>query len=215
MMEWEEDKKAKAFERLHDGVCQSLAAIMYLLRSTQRVAAAGGQYALTEVIPEPVIPSLQAVIQDARAVALQLRPPRMQEAGLLATLNSLWVDSKALYPTLLIEARAPIEERDIPEGLRPVILRIAHMTLDFAEQNPAACRVAWLLERSGEMLRLSIDIAVDDHASPQQSPRQPNRSATALNPLEAIRARVALSGGSSDSVRNVAGRTTIVSNWKG
>jgi hypothetical protein len=23
MMEWEEDKKAKAFERLHDGVCQS------------------------------------------------------------------------------------------------------------------------------------------------------------------------------------------------
>src|ERR1700680_1585805 len=105
MMEWEEDKKAKAFERLHDGVCQSLAAIMYLLRSTQRVAA-GGQYPLTELIPEPVIPSLQAAIQDARAVALQLRPPRMQQAGLLATLNSLWVDSRALYPTLLIKPRS-------------------------------------------------------------------------------------------------------------
>jgi hypothetical protein len=39
-------------------------------------------------IPEPVIPSLQAVIHDARAVALQLRPPRMQEAGVLATLHS-------------------------------------------------------------------------------------------------------------------------------
>jgi hypothetical protein len=214
MMEWEEDKKAKAFELLHDGVCQSLAAIMYLLRSTQRVATGGGQYASTEIIPEPVIPSLQAVIQDARAVALQLRPPRMQKAGLLATLNSLWVDSKALYPTLLIEARAPIEETDIPEGLKPVILRIAHMTLDFAEQNPAACRVAWLLERSGEMLRLSIDIA-PDHASPQQSPRQLNRSATALNPLEAIRARVALSGGSSEWDTNVAGGRTIVSNWQG
>jgi hypothetical protein len=215
MMEWEEDKKAKAFERLHDGVCQSLTAIMYLLRSTQRVAVGGGQYALTEVVPEPVIPSLQAVIQDARAVALQLRPPRMQEAGLLATLNSLWVDSRAIYPTLLIKPRALIEERDIPEGLKPVILRIAHMTLDFAAQNPCACRVAWLLERSGETLRLSIDMAVDAHASPQQPPQQPSPSTTALNPLEAIRARVALSGGSSEWVTNVAGHRTMVSNWEG
>jgi hypothetical protein len=214
MMEWEEDKKAKAFERLHDGVCQSLAAIMYLLRSTQRVAI-GGQYPLRELIPEPVIPSLQAVIQDARALALQLRPPRMQQAGLLATLNSLWVDSKALYPTLMIEPRALIKERDIPEGLKPVILRIAQMTLDFAAENPCASRVAWLLERNGEMLRLSIDMAVDDpHASPQQSPQQPSPSATTLNPLEAIRARVALSGGSSEWVTNVTGRRTIVSNWK-
>jgi hypothetical protein len=214
MMEWEEDKKAKAFERLHDGVCQSLAAIMYLLRSTHRVAA-GGQCALTELIPEPVIPSLQAVIQDARAVALQLRPPRMQEAGLLATLNSLWVDSRALYPTLLIKPRALVEETDIPEGLKPVILRIAHMTLDFAAQNPSACRVAWLLERSGEMLRLSIAMTVDADGVPQQSPQQPNSTATAANPLEAIRARVALSGGSSEWVSNVAGHRTMISNWEG
>jgi CHASE3 domain sensor protein len=214
IMEWEEDKKVKAFVRLHDGVCQSLAAIMYLLTSTQRVAAAG-QYLLSERIPEPVIPSLQAVIQDARAVALQLRPPRMQDAGLLATLNSLWVDSRALNPTLVIMPRALIEERDIPEGLKPVILRIAQMTLDFAAQNPSACGVAWVLERSGQMLRLSIDMAVDAHVSPQQSPQQSSPSATALNPLEAIRARVTLSGGSSDFVSNVAGRRTIVSNWNG
>jgi hypothetical protein len=214
MMEWEEDKKAKAFVRLHDGVCESLAAIMYLLRSTQRVAA-GGQYLFSERIPEPVIPSLQAIIQDARAVAMQLRPPKMQEAGLLATLNSLWVDSRAVNPTLVIQPRALIEEGDIPEGLKPVILRIAQMTLDFATQNPSACRVAWVLERSGQMLRLSIDMAVDAHVSPQKSPQLPSPSSKALNPLEAIRARVELSGGSADFVRNVAERRTIVSNWNG
>jgi len=139
----------------------------------------------------------------------------MQEAGLLATLNSLWVDSRALNPALVIKPRALVEERDIPEGLKPVILRIAQMTLDFAAQNPSACRVAWVLERTGQMLRLSIDMVVDDHVSPQQSPQQPSPSATALNPFEAIQARVALSGGSSDCVRNVAGRRTIVSSWNG
>jgi len=213
MMEWEEDKKAKAFVRLHDGVCQSLSAIMYLLRSTQRTA--GGQYLVSDGIPEPVIPSLQAVIQDARAVALQLRPPRMQEAGLLATLDSLWVDSRALNPALVIEPRALINERDIKEGLKPVILRIAQMTLDFAAQDPSACRVVWVLERDGQTLRLSIDMVGDTQESPRQSSQQPSFSATTLNPLEAIRARVGLSGGSSDCVRNVAGRRTIVSYWTG
>src|SRR5882762_2212585 len=204
MMEWEEDKEAKAFVRLHDGVCQSLTAIMYFLKSAQHVAA-GGRDPLSDCIPEPVIPSLQAVIQDARALALQLRPPQMQEAGLLATLQLLCVDSRALNPALVIKPRTLLERSEIPEGLKPVILRIAHMTLDFAAQNPSACRVAWVLERGGPMLRLSIDMAVDE-VSQQQS---------ALNPLEAIRARVALSGGSSDSVCNIAGRRTIVSNWKG
>jgi hypothetical protein len=212
MMEWEEDKEAKAFVRLHDGVCQSLTAIMYFLKSAQHVAA-GGHNSPSERIPEPVIPSLQAVIQDARALALQLRPPRMQEAGLLATLHSLWVDSRALNRALVIEPRALLEESDIPEGLKPVILRIAHMTLEFAEQNPSACGLAWVLECSGQTLRLSIDMAVDAHLSPQQSPQQPRPSATALNLLDAIQARVVLSGGSSDCVRNVAECSTIVSTW--
>jgi signal transduction histidine kinase len=214
MIEWEEDKEAKASVRLQDGVCQSLTAIMYFLKSAQHVAADGHDL-LSEHIPEPVIPSLQAVIQDARAVALQLRPPRMQEAGLLATLQALWIDSRALNPALVIKPRALVEERDIPERLKAVILRIAQMTLDFAEQNPSACHLAWVLERSGQTLCLSIDMAVDAHLSQQHSPQQPSPSATALNPLDAIRARVVLSGGSSDCVCNIVGRRTIVSTWQG
>ena len=205
MIEWDEDKKAKAFVRLHDGVCQSLTGIMYFLKSAQPVAAGG--------VPEPVIPSLQAVIQDARAVALQLRPPRMQEAGLLATLHSLWVDSRVLNSALVIKPRALLEEGDIPEGLKPVILRIAQMAVDLAEQSPLACRLAWVLERADQTLRLSIDATVDAHQSPQLSPQQPSPATTALNPLDAIQARVALSGGSSDCVRDVAGGRTIVCTW--
>jgi signal transduction histidine kinase len=178
---------------------------MYFLKSTPQVAA-GGHYLLSETIP-----SLQAAIQDARAVALQLRPPRMQEAGLLATLRSLWVDSRALNPALVIKPRTRLEESDIPEGLKPVILRIAQMTLDFAEQNLSACRLAWALERVGQTLCLSIEMTGDAPLSPEQ----PSTSATALNLLEAIRARVVLSGGNSDSTSNIAGRRTIVCSWQG
>jgi hypothetical protein len=212
MMEWEEDKKAKAFVRLHDGVCQSLSGIMYFLKSAQHVTV-GGHGLLSEGIPEPVIPSLQAVIQDARAVALQLRPPRMEDAGVLATLHSLWVDSRMLDPRLVIEPRTLLEERDIPEGLKPVILRIARMTLDFAEQTSSACRVAWVLERSGQTLRLAIDMTLDAPGSPWQSAFQSRPSTAAFDLWDAIRARVVLSGGVSDCVRSIAGHRTIVSTW--
>ena len=205
MIEWDEDKKAKAFVRLHDGVCQSLTGIMYFLKSAQPVTAGG--------VPEPIIPSLQAVIQDARAVALQLRPPRMQEAGLLATLHSLWVDSRTLNPALVIKPRTLLEEWDIPEGLKPVILRIAQMAVDLAEQSPSACRLDWVLERTDQTLRLSIDATGGAHRSSQLLPQQPSPAPTALNPLDAIQARVVLSGGSSDCVRNVAGDKTIVCTW--
>ena len=208
MLEWEEEKESNAFVRLHDGVCQSLVAIMYLLRSTQRVAA-GAQYPMSERIPEQIIPSLQAVIQDARDVALQLRPPRMLEAGLLATLNSLWVDSRALNPALAIKPRVLAKESDIPEALKPVILRIAQMTLGFAEQNLSACRLAWVLERVGETLCLSIEMTLDAEMSRERR----RSSATVLNLLEAIRARVVLSGGSSESASN-AGPRTIVCTWQ-
>lgn len=76
----------------------------------------------------------------------------MQDAGVLATLQSLWVDSRVRNPSLTIESRVLLDERDIPDGLKPVVLRIARMTLDFAEQTPSPCCVAWVLERDGRIL---------------------------------------------------------------
>jgi hypothetical protein len=76
------------------------------------------------------------------------------------------------------------------------------------------CGLAWVLERRGQALRLSIDMTVEADLPPQQSPQQPHPAVTARNLSDAIRARVVLSGGSSDCVRDVAGRrTVVVSTW--
>jgi hypothetical protein len=201
LFEWDEERKANAFLRLHDGVCQSLSGIMYFLKSAQLAAAME--------VPESVIPSLQAVIQDTRAVALQLRPPRMEDAGLLATLNSLWVDARSLNPALAIKSHVLVDERDIPEELKPLILRIARMAVDSAGQDPAACRVLWELARSGETLRLSIEAA----AEMDGSRRQALSSTGGHSGFDAIQAVVVLSGGSLDRVRNSDGTKTLLCSW--
>lgn len=212
MIEWEENRKTEAFVRLHDGVCESLSGIMYFLKSAQH-ATAGSQHLVSERIPEPIIPSLQAVIRDARAVALQLRPPRMQEAGVLATIHSMWVDCRVGNPRLVIEPRALIDEKDIPEDLKPVILRISQMTLECAKQQSSAPRIGWMLEHKGEALRLSLDLALGNEETPTEVPTQTGAVAPNLDLLDAIRARVVLSGGSYDCARGAPGCSSIICSW--
>jgi hypothetical protein len=201
LFEWDEERKTNAFLRLHDGICQSLSGIMYFLKSAQLAA--------TVNVSESVIPSLQAVIQDTRAVALQLRPPRMEDAGLLATLQSLWVDARSLNPALMVKSHALVDECDIPEELKPIILRIARMAVDSAGQNPAASRVLWELARSGETLRLSIEAATEANGSRHQA----LSSTGGHSGFDAIQAVIVLSGGSLDRVRNSDGSTTVACSW--
>jgi signal transduction histidine kinase len=201
LFEWDEERKANAFLRLHDGVCQSLSGVMYFLKSAHLAAAVE--------VPESVIPSLQAAIQDTRAVALQLRPPRMEDAGLLATLHSLWVDARPLNAPPLIKSHVLLDECDIPEELKPIILRIARMTVDFAGQSPAASRVLWELARSGETLRLSIEATAETDGSR----RQALSSTGGHSGFDAIQAVVVLSGGSLERVRSGDGSKIVVCSW--
>ena len=159
-------------------------------------------------MPESVILSLQAVIQDTRAVALQLRPPKIEDAGLLATLQSLWVDARSLNMALDIKSHVQVDECEIPGELKPIILRIARMTVDSAE-SPVASRIAWELARSGNLLRLSIEAAAETKVDRHRAPSSPGTNIA----FDAIQALVVLSGGSLDRVRNTDGSRTVVCSW--
>jgi len=201
LFEWDEKRGANAFLRLHDGVCQTLSGIMYCLKSAQLAAAVE--------VPESVIPSLQALIRDTRAVALQLRPPKMEDAGLLVTLHSLWVDARSLNAALVIKSHVLLAECDIPEELKPILLRIARMTVDSAEQSPAPSRLLWELALSGATLRLSIEAAAETDGSRIQA----LSSTGGHGGFDAIQAVVVLSGGSLDRVRNSDGTKTLICSW--
>jgi len=213
MMRWEEDKKAQAFARLHDGVCQSLSGIMYLLKSGEQFAINREKNDTNQEILEPVIPSLQAAIRDARAIAIELRPLTLRESGLLETLEALRLDyHAAASPSFQIVARVALEEKDIPSPLKPVILGIAQMTLDLAAQEFKTSRVVWALARERKQLRLSVEIEMENNRAHASAPTEinPGRS---IDLADAIRARVILSGGKSEGVHDTPGGKTLVATW--
>jgi hypothetical protein len=115
-------------------------------------------------------------------------------------------------PPVVIEPRILLEEHEIPESLKPAILRIAQMTLDFAEQAQFGSHGDWTLERDDQTLRLSIDIAADSQNPGPCSATGPVGAPPTHDYLEAIRAQVMLSAGSSDAC-NEGGGVRTISTW--
>ena len=209
IMRWEEEKESKAFFVLHDKVCQSLSAIMYLLKGAEHFASDRANASFRSNV-EPIIPSLQVAIREILAVALDLRPPRLRASGLLETLESVWADCVVLRPGLDIVARGRLKEEDVPQELKPVILRIARMmTLDWANQELATRRLTWDLAREQGQVRLSVEVHSGREAGLVGTPiaRTPSDLA------DAIRARIVLSGGASDGVLDIPGGQTILASW--
>lgn len=206
---WEEEKEAKASSLLHDKVCQSLSAIMYLLKSAESSPSARSDTSCRSKL-EPVIPSLQAAIRESLAIALDLRPPKLQESGLLGTLDSVWTDCQARRPTLEIVLRTRLHEEDIPEDLKPVILRVARMSSDWAVLQPATRQVRCELAREQDQLRLAIEVLFGREVLHGET----SLAKAPADLADAIRARIVLSGGTSEGVQDMPEGQTILAIWR-
>jgi signal transduction histidine kinase len=200
MITWEEDRRDKLASRLRDEVCQALSAIKYFLESVQAAAARG----VAKELPTPVIPSLQSVIRLTREIAQQLEPAPIPNSGVLAAIQALWIEARATNPALAIDARTELREHDIPEGLAPIIFRIARMVAELGERQLTVSRIVWILQRESRGLRLTLELSNDD---------QPLIHASALKQLTAVCACVVLSGGSSKEPRDTGQSTAIVAAW--
>jgi signal transduction histidine kinase len=200
MITWEEDRRDKLAALLRDEVCQALSAIKYFLESMQAAAARG----VANQLPTPVIPSLQAAIRQTREIAQQLEPASVPDSAMLAAIQTLWIETRAINPALVIEARTELRERDIPEGLAPIIFRIAQMVAQLGERELPVSRIVWMMQGDSRGLRLRVELSNDD---------QPLIHASALNRLKAVRACVVLSGGTWEPARDTGRSTAIVAAW--
>jgi signal transduction histidine kinase len=208
---WEEERESRAFSVLHDGVCQSLSAVMYLLKSAERPPCERTS-ATRESNLEPVVPSLQDAIRSTLEIALDLRPPRLQESGLLATLDSLWAQCWKRHPGLQIVPRILLHEEDVPRELKPVILRIARTAVEWAIQQPRTSRLVWNLARDQSQIHLSIGFLRSTSALGLEA-----RNGHILPPsdlTDAILARILLAGGASEGVRDIANGQEMLAVWR-
>lgn len=187
----QEAERARIAQELHDGVGQSLTAILL---------DAGFAAQRDHVEPEDMArirDTTRAALEEVRRVARQLRPHVLEDLGLRSALASLTQELFSHGPTHVVR---DIDQGlvDLDEGLEVVVFRTAQEALTNVARHAQASTVELSLRRDGE--RLVLTVADDGRGVP------PGAEGTGLR---GMRERAALVGGDLHIETPASGGTVV------
>lgn len=209
MLKGEESNKRKLAFELHEGLAQTLAAVKLQVENGRHNHHAGDAAASVDSI----VPALQEAIQEARAIATELRPPSLDDLGLLPTINWFCREFEEQHPDIRIERKIALQEQDIPAPLKAILYRIiASVVNDLAQHTKSgAIHLGLWLDRG------SITLLIDDTAT-EALDRTVIPLANIDPELRAGFARMeelaTLSGGTFSASRHHGGGTTLRASWQ-
>jgi len=190
----EEERKRIAID-LHDGIGGLLSAIKYRVEAAQRINDL-----------EEAVSLLQRAIEECRRIQMALRPPLLDDLGLLATFNWLIREFQKRTPGLTVEKQFEVEEQAIPEALRTVIFRITQEALNnIAKYSGADWMLLSLRKTKGTLV-----LVVRDNGRGFDVEKALTQESTERGlGLASMRERTELSGGTF-SIESSPGKGTAV-----
>lgn len=209
MLKGEESNKRRLSFELHEGLAQTLAALKLKVENGRQNHHAGDAAASVDSI----VPALQEAIQEARSIATELRPPSLDDLGLLATINGFCREFEKQHADIRIERQIALQEQDIPAPLKIILYRIiASVVNDLAQHTKTgAIHLGLWLDRG------SITLLIDDTAT-EALDRTVIPLANIDPQLRAGFARMeelaTLSGGTFSASRHSGGGTTLRASWQ-
>src|SRR5208283_5337813 len=186
----EEERKRLASE-LHDSIGQTLAAVKFWVEIVLKLRDEGDGSAAMDRL-EQFVPILQRSIEETRNIYMGLRPPMLDNVGLLATLEWLRHECMKLYPQRHIVLETGVAEEEIPENLKINIFRIAQEALNNIAKHSKAEWVDISLSNDGNGIELVIS---DDGVGIDLDLILQTITARSLG-LTSMRERAELTGGS-------------------
>jgi signal transduction histidine kinase len=200
MVDSQEAEKQRIAAELHEGVAQTLAAVKLTVENAVHAINRGDETSLKQL--EGMIPVLQTATQDVRSVAVGLRPPSLDELGLVATLRWLCRDFAEKNPHIRMESRLDLAEARIPLPLKATIFRVAEETCVTLSANRNVTRIAVSLDADDERIVLTVrENALTDNAIKKDFP------------YAAVRQRTLLSGGQFVTLGNAWGGLNMMATW--
>jgi signal transduction histidine kinase len=193
----QEDERRHLARELHDQMGQALTALKIDLQATQRLEER------TDIVRrlDDSIAALERLLQQARQLSLELRPPLLDDLGLVPALR-WYLDQQAQRAGLRVEFFADPALERVDAAIETACFRVAQEALTNVVRHARAQTVSVELHRTAEALHLMVrDNGIGfDVVTAQQG---------ASMGLHGMRERVALVGGELDC-KSAPGRGTEV-----
>ncbi len=203
LLESQETERQRIARELHDGLGQTLTAVKLGLESCLLRHERNG--ALDTELLTDTMTRVKGAIEETRRVALDLRPPMLDDLGLISTLKWLCNDYRRLCGHL--EAQFEVSEHLVDDDLRIAIFRICQEALNNVAKHAVAAVTRVRLYVENEKLWLRID---DDGVG--LGPRR-EASASGGFGLSSMRQRAELTGGSLTVEGREQGGVTVAASW--
>jgi signal transduction histidine kinase len=205
----QEDERRRISRDLHDTIGQSLSAAKFkvenVLQDMRETGSSKGGGSL-----ESAVRMVQGAVEEVRRIQRHLRPPTLDDLGLLATISWFCREFEEVYTGIRIRREIDLEEKDVPDPLKIVLYRVMQEALNNCAKHSRARAVRLALRKADGRVEMVIqDDGVGFDPPEAFARKDPERGFGLLSMKE----RVGLSEGRF-SVESAKGAgTTIRASW--
>lgn len=204
----EMERKRIAYE-LHDRVGQSLSAVKFRVESA--IAVLEGRLNATDLaVFQAVVERLQAVVEEVRRIAMDLRPSTLDDLGILPTIAWFCREFRDVYRHIELDVDITVAEQQVPVGLKTAIYRVLQEALNNVAKHAHASRVWVNLKKTDEHIEFTV--RDDGRGLDAEGAACPAGPARGLG-LTSMQERVESSGGTLSVTFNGTRGTLLTAAW--
>jgi signal transduction histidine kinase len=151
----QEDERKFIAKELHDNIGANLTAVKLSLERKLEAMKKGS--AVEDILLEDIISMVQKTIRETKRMQQALRPPVLDDLGIVTAVRSLCRDFQRANPSTDIQPTFQVEEENIPEELKIVIYRISQEALNNITKHSGADKVRIEIIRREHGLELLLE----------------------------------------------------------
>ena len=155
LIQAQERERRRIARELHDSVGPSLSAIKYSLERGAELHRQA-RHADTQPLLERTIERVREAIADIRSIAMDLRPPVLDDLGVASALEWLSREFGETYTHIGVHTRIDATDTDIPQHLATTIFRCAQELLNNVAKHAKAQHVSVTLSRDFNKVTLIV-----------------------------------------------------------
>jgi signal transduction histidine kinase len=206
----QEEERKRIAQDLHDSVGQGMSAIKYSLERASLLARRDQAEQAVRVV-DIAIERTQGVIDEVRAISMNLRPAVLDDLGAVSAIRSFCRDWREVYNNVAVGTDIAVTDQDIPPSIVTSVYRAVQESLNNVARH-AQARHVWISLRitAGKLVVKIRDDGVGFRASLEG--REARGQPTLLG-LRGLRERTERSGGCCKITSTPGKGTTVRLEW--